>query len=90
MAIGYHKLNSSAARRRKASGRAEKGVNTGGGEMPEWMTKNAIFRPGDVVVSEAFGRGTVQEFALTEVYPPRVLFDDYGEKRVTIKSIKRV
>ena len=90
MAIGYHRLNSSAARRKIASGRAEKGVAVGAGEMPEWMVRNAIFRPGDVVVSEAFGRGVVQEFALTTITPPRVLFDVHGEKRVTTASIKKV
>jgi hypothetical protein len=88
MAIGYHRLNSSAARSKIKSGRPQKDGPTEKHEMPEWMTKNAIFRPGDVVVSKAFGEGVVQDFALTKFTPARVLFE-CGEKLVVVESITK-
>lgn len=88
MAIGYHRLNSSAARARIKSGRPQKDGPNEKHEMPEWLTKNAIFRPGDVVVSKHFGEGVVQDFALTTVSPAKVLFE-CGEKLVVVESITK-
>jgi len=89
MAIGYHRLNSSAARSKINSGRAEKGVESGAGVMPEWMTRKALLRPGDRVKSDFFGVGVVVDFALTEFSPVIVMFD-CGEKTVTYRSISKV
>ena len=87
MAIGYERINSSAARRRIRDGGAEKGQDTGAGQWPDWMTKNALFRPGDSVSSATFGAGVVMEFALTSVSPVRVKFDDGRECLVAVASL---
>lgn len=88
MAIGYHRLNSSAARARIKQGHPQKHGPAEKHEMPEWMTKNALFRPGDVVISKAFGNGVVQDFALTTISPARVMFE-CGEKLVMVESITK-
>lgn len=89
MAIGYHRLNSSAARSRISAGRPEKGTANSGGEMPGWMTKNALMRPGDQVDSVVFGRGVVIDFVLTEFSVVRALFP-VGEKKLTFRSVSKV
>lgn len=89
MAVGYHRLNSSAARSRIRAGRPASGQAERSDEMPEWMTRNAIFRPGDHVNSRAFGAGCIMEFALTRTSPVRVQFD-CGEKLMTVDSLSLV
>lgn len=89
MAIGYHRLNSSAARSRIKAGRPAADAPNEKHEMPEWMTRNALFRPGDRVISQAFGEGTVVEFALTTISPAKVNFDSHGEKLVVVSSIQK-
>ena len=88
MAIGYHRLNSSSARAKIKAGRPQKDGPDEKHEMPEWMTRNALFKPGDVVVSNFFGEGVVQDFALTTVTPAKVLFA-CGEKLVVVGSITK-
>ena len=89
MAIGYHRLNSSAARRRISSGRPEKGCDTGSGQYPDWMTANAIFQPGDAVFSESLGDGVVTQYALTTVAPVEVAFASGKTCLVSVSSIAR-
>jgi len=76
MAIGYHRINSSAARSKIRAGRRQTGNCEISNEMPDWMTKNALLRPGDEVDHDLFGRGVVIDFALTCVTPVNVRFSD--------------
>jgi hypothetical protein len=90
MAIGYNRLNSSAARSKIKAGRPAADGPNEKHEMPEWMTRNALFRPGERVVSLTFGDGVVVDYALTTVTPAKVRFDSHGEKIVVVESIRKI
>lgn len=75
MAVGFHKLNSSAARRRISDGRAQKDVpDVEKQTLPVWLHAKALFRKGERVTHTKFGVGEVQNDVLSVETPVRVMF----------------